>query len=183
MATWMTSKATPAGAALAVAAGVLLAGCSSSDGRTTQAPSAPSPTTSPVRVTDKDLDKALDKLVFQGARSPRKDGGACLLSAARKAGMPQEALAYIVKTDSDDTGGVIGGLNKVSEDGAVLLASRSLRENFDACVDKAVLPDGSRAKPQRYAPPKGAAKPAAGKPNLRPAYPVRADQPVSSPSS
>ncbi|WP_266426822.1 hypothetical protein [Streptomyces sp. NBC_01764] len=127
------------------------------------------------------LGEALDKLVLQGTESSSKDGGACLASAVRKAGMPEEALAYIVKADSDDMGAVIDGLNKVSEDDSALLASRSLREDFDACIDKAVLPNGSSPKTQSYVPPKGAAKPVAGKPNLKPAYPVRADQPVNSP--
>ncbi|MDH2390099.1 hypothetical protein QCN29_15120 [Streptomyces sp. HNM0663] len=135
---------------------------------------------STVKVTDMALGEALDKLVLQGTESSNKDGGACLASAARKAGMPEEALAYIAKTDSDDMGAVIDGLNKVSEDDAALLASRSLREDFDACIDKAVLPNGSSPKTQSYAPPEAAAKPAVGKPNLKPAYPVRAHQPVNS---
>ncbi|MGW3974229.1 hypothetical protein ACWEFD_33670 [Streptomyces ardesiacus] len=135
---------------------------------------------STVKVTDTALGEALDKLVLQGSERSSKDGGACLASAARKAGMPEEALAHIVKADSDDMGAVIDGLNKMSEDDAALLASRSLREDFDACIDKAVLPNGSSPKTQSYAPPKAAAKPAAGKPNLKPAYPVRADQPVNS---
>lgn len=180
MKTWRTRKAAPAAAALAVTAGVLLAGCSSGDGSTTQAPPAPSPTVSTVKVTDMALGEALDKLALQGTESSSKDGGACLASGARKAGMPEEALAYIVKIDSDDMGAVIDGLNKVSEDDAALLASRSLREDFDACIDKAALPNGSSPKTQSYAPPKAAAKPVAGKPNLQPAYPVRADQPVNS---
>ncbi|WP_340375894.1 hypothetical protein U5640_12505 [Streptomyces sp. SS7] len=180
MKTWRTRKAAPAAAALGVAAGVLLAGCSSGDGSTTQAPSAPSPTVSTVKVTDMALGEALDKLAFQGTGSFRKDGGACLTRAVRKAGMPEEALAYIVKADGDDMGAVIDGLNKVSEDDAALLASRSLREDFDACIDKAVLPNGSSPKTQSYVPPKAAAKPVDGKPNLKPAYQVRADQPVNS---
>lgn len=181
MKTWRTRKAATSAAALAVAAGVLLAGCSSGDGSTTQAPSAPSPTVSTVKVTDITLGEALDKLALQGTESSSKDGEACLASTARKAGMSEEALAYIVKADSDDMGAVIDGLNKVSEDDAALLASRSLREGFDACIDKAVLPNGSSPKTQSYAPPKAAARPVAGKPNLKPAYPVRTDQPVNSP--
>ncbi|MFM9540041.1 hypothetical protein [Streptomyces turgidiscabies] len=180
MKTWRTRKAATATAALGVAAGVLLAGCSSGDGSTTQAPAAPSSTVSTTKVTDTALGKALDKLALQGTESSGKDGGACLTRAVRKAGMPEEALAHIVKADSDDMGSVIGGLNKVSEDEAALLASRSLREDFDACIDKAVLPNGSSPKTRSYVPPKAAAKPVAGKPNLKPAYPVRADQPVNS---
>ncbi|MGW0895754.1 hypothetical protein ACWD0G_01970 [Streptomyces goshikiensis] len=94
--------------------------------------------------------------------------------------MPEKALAYIVKADGDDMGSVIDGLNKVSEDDAALLASRSLREDVDACIDKAALPDSSSLKAQSYAPPQAAAKPVAGKPNLKPAYPVPADQPANS---
>lgn len=135
---------------------------------------------STAKVTDMALGEALDKLVLQGTESSSKDGGACLASAVRKTGMPEEALAYIVKADSDDMGAVIDGLNKVSEDDTALLASRSLREDFDACIDKAVLPNGSSPKTQSYVPPKAAAKPVAGKPNLKPAYQVRADQPVNS---
>ncbi|MFJ4622285.1 hypothetical protein [Streptomyces sp. NPDC088812] len=133
---------------------------------------------STAKVTDMALGEALDKLALQGTESSRKDGGACLTRAVRKAGVPEEALAHIVQADSDDMGAVINGLNKVSEDDAALLVSRSLREDFDACIDKAVLPNGSSPKTQSYAPPKAAAK--AGKPNLKPAYPVRADQPVNS---
>lgn len=180
MKTWRTRKVAASAAALAVAAGVLLAGCSSGDGSTTQAPSAPSPTVSTVKVTDMPLGEALDQLALQGTESSSKDGEACLASTVRKAEMSEEALAYIVKADSDDMGAVIDGLNKVSEDDAALLASRSLREGFDACIDKAVLPSGSSLKAQSYVPPKAAAKPVAGKPNLKPAYPVRADQPVNS---
>jgi hypothetical protein len=180
MKTWRTRKAAAAGAALAAAAGVLLAGCSGGDGSTTQAPAAPSPSVSTVKVTDMALGKALDKLAFQGAGSTRKDGGACLASSVRKAGMPEEALAYIVKADGDDMGAAVDGLNKVSEGGAALLASRSLREDFDACIDKAVLPNGSSPKTQSSVPPKAAAKPVAGKPNLKPAYQAPADQPVNS---
>ncbi|MFD4475970.1 hypothetical protein ACFWPU_07625 [Streptomyces sp. NPDC058471] len=180
MKTGRTRKAAPSAAALAVAAGVLLAGCSSGDGSTTQAPSAPSPTASTVKVTDGALGGALGTLAFQGTERSSKDGGACLASAVRKVGMSEEALAYIVKADSDDMGAVIDGLNKVGEDDAALLASRSLREGFDACIDKAALPNGSSPKAQSYVPPKAAAKPVAGKPNLKPAYRVRADQPVNS---
>lgn len=180
MKTLKARKAAPTVAAIAVAVDVLLAGCSSGDGSTIQAPSAPSPTVSTVKVTDKTLDKALGKLAFQGTGSSRKDGGACLASAVRKTGMPEEALAYIVKADSDDMGAAINGLNKVSKDAAALLASRSLREDFDACINKAALPNGSSPKTQSYVPPKAAPKPVAGKPNLKPAYPVRADQPINS---
>ncbi|MFD7661240.1 hypothetical protein [Streptomyces sp. NPDC059788] len=167
---------------LAAAAGVVLVGCSGGSGGTTQeaqASPASSPTTSTVRVADKPLGEALDKLSFQGAGGSREDGGACLASAVRKAGLPEKALAFIVKADSDDIGAVIDELNTVSKDDAALLASRSLRRDFDACIDKAVLPSSS-LKAQSYMPPKAAAKPAAGKPNLKPAYPVRADQPVNS---
>ncbi|WP_053811144.1 MULTISPECIES: hypothetical protein [Streptomyces] len=168
---------------LAAAVGVALVGRSDGDGGSAQEvqPSpAPSPTTSPAKVTDKALVEALAKLSFQDAGSSRKDGGACLASAVRKAGLPEGALAYIVKADSDDMGAVIDGLNKVSEDDAALLASRSLREDFDTCIDKAALPDSGSFKAQSYMPPKAAAEPAADKPNLKPAYPVRADQPVNS---
>ncbi|MER6519991.1 hypothetical protein ABT246_24445 [Streptomyces sp. NPDC001553] len=183
MRTWRTRKTAPAAAALAAAAGALLAGCSGGDGRTTRAiqpSSAPSPTARTIKVTDKALGEALDKLVFQGSGSSGKDGGACLAGAARKAGMPEEALANIVEAHGDDMGAVIDGLNKVNEDDSALLASRSLREDFDACADKALLSNDNSTQAQSYEPPKAAAKPVAGKPNLKPAYPVRADQPVNS---
>lgn len=183
MKTWRTRKAMPVAAALTVASSVLLAGCSSGDGRPTQAAqpsSTPGPTVSTSKVTDKVLGEVLDRLAFQGTGSSSKDGGACLASAVRKAGMPKEGLAYIVKADGDDKGAVIDGLRRASEDDAALLASWSLREDFDACIDKAALPNGSSPKGQSYEPPKAAAKPAAGKADLRPAHPVRADQPVSS---
>lgn len=180
MKTLRTRKAGFSAAALAAAMGVALVGCSGGNdgpGQEAQPPPAPSPITSTSKVTD----KALDKLASQDTGSSRKDGGACLASTVRKAGMPEEALAYILKADSDDMGAVIDGLNKVSADDAVLLASRSLREDFDACIDKAVLPNGSGLKTPSYASPKAAVKPVADRPNLKPAYPVRADQPVSSP--
>ncbi|NUR01536.1 MAG: hypothetical protein HOY79_34910 [Streptomyces sp.] len=183
MKTWRTRKAGLSAAALAAVAGVVLVGRSGgNDGtaREAQPSPAPSPTTGTAKVTDKTLGEALGKLAFQGTGSSGKDGGACLASAVRKAGMSEEALAYIVKADGDDTGAVIDGLNKVSKDDAALLASRSLREDFDACIDKAVRPNGSSPKVQSYAPPKAAAKPVTGKPNLEPVYPVRADQPVNS---
>ncbi|MER6367072.1 hypothetical protein ABT255_01610 [Streptomyces mirabilis] len=172
MKTWRTRKTAPAAAALTVAAGLLLTGCFSNNSGTAQEaqpPPAPSPATSTAKVTDKALGKALGKLTFQSTGSSSKDGGACLAGAVRKAGVPEEALAYIVKADSDDMGAVIDGLNKVSEDDAALLASRSLREDFDACIDKAVVPNSRSPKTQSYVPPKGAAKPVVGKPNLKPA--------------
>ncbi|MFJ8027809.1 hypothetical protein [Streptomyces sp. NPDC096311] len=135
---------------------------------------------STAKATDQALGEALDKLVLHDTGGSSKDGGACLAAAVRKAGMSEQALAYLVKTGGDAMGAVVDGLNKVSEDDAALLASRSLREDFDACIDKVVLPNGSSPKTQSYVPPKAAAKPVAGKPNLQPAYPVRADQPVNS---
>ncbi|WP_307841373.1 hypothetical protein [Streptomyces endocoffeicus] len=135
---------------------------------------------STVKVTDMALGEALDKLVLEDTESSSKDGGACLAAAVRKAGMSEQALAYLVKTGSDDTGSVIDGLDEVSKDDAALLASRSLREDFDVCVDKAVLPNGSSPETQSYVPPKAAAKPVAAKLNLKPVYPVRGDQPVNS---
>ncbi|MGW5928803.1 hypothetical protein ACWF2L_21520 [Streptomyces anulatus] len=127
------------------------------------------------------LGEVLDRLAFQGTGSSSRDGGACLAGAVRKAGISEEGLTYIVKADSNDKGAVIDGLIKASEDDAALLASRSLRKDFDACIDKAVLPNGSNPKAQNYVPPEAATKPVAGKPNLKPAYPVRADQPANSP--
>ncbi|MFI1408867.1 hypothetical protein ACH4Y0_02845 [Streptomyces sp. NPDC020707] len=167
-------------AALVAATGVLLAGCFSGDSSTTQAPSAPSLTVSTVKVTDMALGEALDKLALQDTESSSKDGGVCLARAARKAGMPEEALTEIVKANSDDMGAVIDGLNKVNEDDTALLASQSPREDFDACIDKAVLPNGGSPKTQSYVPPKAAARSVAGKPNLKPAHPARADHPVNS---
>ncbi|MFF8917472.1 hypothetical protein ACF08M_30230 [Streptomyces sp. NPDC015032] len=181
MKTWRTKEAGLPAAALAVAMGIVLAGCSTGDGGAAQeAKPAPSPTASTANVTDKALDEALDKLVFQGSGGSGKGSGACLASAVRKAGMSEAALSYIVKAAGDDTGAVIGGLDKESKDDAAILASRSLREDIDACVDKAVLPDGGSAKAQNYAPPKAAANPVVGKPDAKPIYPVRADQPVNS---
>ncbi|MFJ8212550.1 hypothetical protein [Streptomyces sp. NPDC096033] len=181
MRTWRTRKVGLSTAALT--AGVVLVGCSSGNGGTAKE-TLPSPASSPAastaKVADTALGKALDKLAFQGAGSSGKNSGACLGSAVRKAGMSEKALAYIVKADSDDMGTVIGGLNKVSGDDAALLASRSLREDFDGCVSKAVLSDSGSPKAQSYTPPEAAAKPVVGKPNLKPAYPVRAEQPVSS---
>lgn len=183
MKAWRKRETGLPAAALAAAAGIVLVGCSGGKGGTAQEaqPSpAPSPTTSTAKVTGKALGEVLDRLAFQGAGSSSKDGGACLASAVRKAGMSEEGLAYIVKADSNDKGAVIDGLNKASEDDAALLASRLLREDVDACIDKAVLPNGSSPKAQNYVPPETAAKPVTGKPNLKPAYPVRADQPVNS---
>ncbi|MGW3199138.1 hypothetical protein ACWDBD_32145 [Streptomyces sp. NPDC001118] len=166
----------------AVAVGAALVGCSGAGTTQARPSSVPGSTASIAKVTDRVLGEALDKLVFHDTGGFSKDGGACLASAARKAGMAEEALAYIVKADSDDMGAAIDGLDEVSKDDAALLASRSLRKNFDACVDKTVPPSGnSSPKAQSYKPPKAAAKPVTGKPNLKPAYQVRADQPVNSP--
>ncbi|MET9657879.1 hypothetical protein [Streptomyces sp. NPDC006510] len=179
MKTWRTRKAALFTAAFAAATGVLLVGCSGGDGGAVQA-TPPAPTESTAKVADKPLGEALERLAFQGARSSSKDSGACLAAAARKAGMSDKTLAYIVKTNSDDAGAAIDGLSKVSNGDAALLVSRSLREDFDACVDWAVLPDGGGA--QDYQPPKAAAKPAVGRPDLRPAFAIRADQPVNWPT-
>ncbi|MFD4949644.1 hypothetical protein ACFWNT_46020 [Streptomyces sp. NPDC058409] len=181
MKTWRTSKAALSTAAFSAATGVLLAGCSDGDGGTRAKPT-PAPTLTPaastVKVTDKALGEALDRLAFHDTSHSSKDGGACLATAAREAGMSKKALAYIAKTNGDDAGAAIDGLSKVSNDDAALLASRPLREDFDACVDKAALPSGGET--QSYEPPKAAAKSAAGKPDLRPAYAIRADQPINS---
>ncbi|WP_405749490.1 hypothetical protein OG232_04755 [Streptomyces sp. NBC_01411] len=135
---------------------------------------------STAKVTDKTLGEALDKLVSHDTGGSSKDGGACLAAAVRKAGMSEQALAYLVKTGGDDTGSVIDGLDEASKDDAALLASRSLREDFDACIDKAVLPTGASPKAQNYAPQKVVSKPVTRKPNLKPIHPARADQPVNS---
>ncbi|MDW6058166.1 hypothetical protein SAZ11_08690 [Streptomyces sp. FXJ1.4098] len=136
---------------------------------------------STVKVTDMALSEALGKLVLQGTESSSKDGGACLASAVRKARMPEKVLTYIVKADSYDMGAVIDRLDEVSKDDAALLASRSLREDFDACIDKTVPPsDNSSPKAQSYKPPTMTSKPVAGELNLKPVYPVRGDQPVNS---
>ncbi|MFF4410712.1 hypothetical protein [Streptomyces sp. NPDC001404] len=136
---------------------------------------------STAKVTDKTLGEALDKLVFHDTGGSSKNGGACLAAAVRKAGMSEQALAYLVKIGGDDTGSVINGLDEVSKGDAALLASRSLREDFDTCVDKTVPPSGnSSPKAQSYEPPTVASEPVAGKLNLKPVYPVRGDQPVNS---
>ncbi|MFC9755214.1 hypothetical protein [Streptomyces sp. NPDC056921] len=171
-------------AAFAAATGVLLAGCSDGDGGTARAKPMPAPPLSPAEnaaeVTDEALGEALERLVFHDSRSSSKDVGVCLATAAHEAGMSEKTLAYIVKTNSDDAGSAIDSLNRVSKDDAALLASRSVRETFDACVDKAAFPNGGR-KTQSYEPPKAAAKTAVGKPYLRPSYTIRADHPISSP--
>lgn len=127
MKTCRTRKAAPTAAALGVVAGVLLAECSSGDGSTTQAPSVPSPTVSTARFPIRPSARRWTSSSSRALGVPERDGGACLARAARKAGMAEEALAHIVKADSDDMGAVIDGLNKVGADDAALLASRSLR--------------------------------------------------------
>ncbi|MFF8902517.1 hypothetical protein ACF082_34165 [Streptomyces lydicus] len=136
---------------------------------------------STAKVTDKTLGEALDKLVFHDTEGSSKGGGACLAAAVRKAGMSEQALVYLAKAGGDNTGSVIDGLDEVSKDDAALLASRSLREDFDACVDKTVPPSGnSSPKAQSYKAPTAAPEPVAGKLNLKPVYLVRGDQPVNS---
>ncbi|WP_405824111.1 hypothetical protein OG705_28890 [Streptomyces sp. NBC_00838] len=184
MRTWKTREVGISAVTSAVAAGVALGGCSGGGLTRAQPSSAPSPTARTVKVTDKALGEALDKLVFHDEADPGKEAGACLTAATRKAGMSAQALVYLVKTGGDDAGSVIAGLDEVSRDDAVLLGSRSLREKFDACVDKTVPPSGNnRLTAQSYTAPALVSKPTAGKPNPspKPAYPVRANQPVSSP--
>ncbi|MDX3019988.1 hypothetical protein [Streptomyces acidiscabies] len=184
MKTWRTKKAGLSAAALTVVAGVVLITCSDGSRGTTQEappPLEPGPTTGAPKLTDKTLGETLGKLAFQDAGSFRKNDGACLTGAIRKAGMPEEAPAYIAEADGDGMGTVIDEPDKASKDAAALLASWPPREDFDVCIDKAAPPNGnSSPRTRSCTPPNPAAKPAAGKPNLKPAYPVRADQPVNS---
>ncbi|GHB91583.1 hypothetical protein GCM10010306_103450 [Streptomyces umbrinus] len=165
----------------AVIVGVALVGCSGGGATQAQPSSARSPAASTAKVTDKALGEALDKLVFHGTEGSSRDGGACLAAAVQKAGMSEQALAYLVMTGGDDTGSVIDGLDEASKDDAALLASRSLREDFDACVDTAVSPsDNNSLTAKSYKAPTVVPKSVAGKLNLKPVYPVRGDQPVNS---
>ncbi|MFB7594656.1 hypothetical protein [Streptomyces sp. NPDC056160] len=87
----------------------------------------------------------------------------------------------MAKTGDDNTGSVIDGLDEASRDDAALLVSRSLREDFDACVDMTVPPSGNNLPTsQSYTAPTVTSKPAGAKLDLKPAYPIRADQPVNS---
>ncbi|MFD8609513.1 hypothetical protein [Streptomyces sp. NPDC059631] len=88
----------------------------------------------------------------------------------------------MTKTGSDDPGSAVDGLDEVSRDDAALLVSRPLREDFDACVDGTVPPSGNNGpEEQSYNVPTVISKPVAAKLNLKPAHPIRADQPVNSP--
>lgn len=167
-------------AALPVAAlamlGALLAGCSGGE-----ADPSPSPSASPASVSDEDLGKALDKLVFQGTGTKSKDGGACLVDAVKDKGISTEGLAYIVERDSDDIGAVAEGLSEVSSMDAAILLSPELRGRFDACVDT-VIPPSDGGGDEAYASPKPAEEPKEAEPNLTPKFEVREGATINSSS-
>ncbi|MFD2024092.1 hypothetical protein [Promicromonospora aerolata] len=134
--------------------------------------------TEPVEVTDEALGRALDKLVYQGTQRSSSDGGVCLVTAVRTAGLSDEALVYLTETGSDDLGAIIDRLREVSEDDAAILLSPRLREDFDTCVDQDLLPDGSGH--QTYESPNPAEAPVADEPNLKPRYDIGEDEQITS---
>lgn len=160
----MTKAGLPV-AALAMV-GILLAGCS---GGGQDAHPSPSPSASAVAVSDQELGKALNRLVFQGTGAKSADGGACLVDAVKGKGISNEGLAYIIERNSDDIGDVAKGLREVSSMDAAILLSPELGDHFDACVDAVIPPAGGD---QKYEPPKPAEEVKEAAPNLKPKYEI-----------
>lgn len=161
-------------AAAWAALGVLLVGCSDGD---LSADPAPGPSTGAVEVSDEDLGRALDKLIFGGTGTQSTGGGACLVDAARDQGISNPGLAYVVEQDSDDIGAAAEGLKEVSSMDAAILLSPELRDEFDACVD-AVTPPGKVE--HIYVLPKPVEDPAEGKPILEPKYEINKGSSITS---
>ncbi|WP_424862875.1 hypothetical protein [Streptomyces sp. MMS24-I29] len=177
--------------ALSVAAlaevGVLLTGCVGGGG---PAAPGPSPTGTGITVSDQDLGEVLDEIMFQGGQHRSADGGACLTTAAKKAGLSQQALAQIVEKSGDGLGAVVDSLSELGEGDAQVLLSPQLRESFDACVDAELLPrkgaEGAEGAADRtyeaLAATKPAGNPAEGPADLTPKFEIRADMAISSPT-
>lgn len=170
----MTKTAIPSAALAAL--GVLLAGCSGGDGN---AQPSPSPSVTAVEVSDQELGKALDRLVFQGTGTKSADGGTCLVAAVKGKGISKPGLAYIVEQNSDDIGAVAEGLRKVSSMDAAILLSPELGDGFDACVD-AVIPSGGGD--QKYESPKPAEEVKEAAPNLTPKFEIKEGRTINSAS-
>lgn len=168
-------KAVMPAASLAVL-GILLAGCT---GGEDQAQPTPTPTSSAVEVSDEELGRALDKLVFHGTGAQSEDGGRCLVEAVQAAEISPEGQAYIIERDSDDIGAVAEGLAEVDEMDAAILLSPELGDEFDACVDAVIPPEDD---PQTYESPESTEKPAEESPNLQPKYEIREGQSITSSS-
>lgn len=175
MMTRMMTK-TPFPAATLAMLGILLFGCS---GGGENAQPSPSPSASAVAVSDQELGKALDQLVFQGTGAKSADGGACLVDAVKGKGISNEGLAYIIERNSDDIGAVAEGLRKVSSMDAAILLSLELSDGFDACVDAVIPPGGGD---QKYEPPKPAEEVKEAASNLKPKYEIKEGRSINSAS-
>lgn len=173
MRTQMMRKAALTAAALG-ALGVLLAGCAAGD---LSADPSPGPSASPAEVSEEDLGRALDRLVFQGTATQSMDGGACLVDAVRGQGISKQGLTYLIEQDSDDIGAVAEGLREVSSMDAATLLSPELREEFDACVDAVIPP---LEEDQIYVSPKPAKNPEEAEPNLEPKYGISKGSSITS---
>jgi hypothetical protein len=175
MKTRMMTKAGLPAATLAMV-GILLAGCS---GGGQDAHPSPSPSASAVAVSDQELGKALNRLVFQGTGAKSADGGACLVDAVKGKGISNEGLAYIIERNSDDIGDVTKGLREVSSMDAAILLSPELGDRFDACVDAVIPPAGGD---QKYGPPKPAEEVKEAAPDLKPKYEIKEGRSINSAS-
>lgn len=165
----MTRRAALSVVVLGASLGIALSACSGES--TPEAPASPSTSTSRTpEVTDEALGEALSKLVFQGTQTRSTDGGACLVAAARKAGLSEQAVRFIVESDSDDLGAVAGDMAEVSKNDSGIMLSPGLRKDFDSCVDAQLLP-GDGGGDQAYAPPKAGGELPKNKADLTPKYP------------
>ncbi|MEU6261819.1 hypothetical protein [Saccharopolyspora shandongensis] len=142
MTTLMMRKAALPVAVLA-ATEIVLAGCSSGTDDAARPASGPSPAGSSSTVSDQDLGKALDKLVFSGGQHTSPDGGACLVAVVKRAKLSEKGQAHIVDTSGDDRGAVIEGVRKIDTGDAEVLLSPQLRSSFDACADAVLIPTGT----------------------------------------
>lgn len=189
MKTWMSRRAVLPAAAL-VALGALLTGCS---GGEEQAP--PTSPTSPaaVEVSDADLGKAMEVLVFHGTSEKSNDGGLCFARAVKDGGVSPEGQAFLVESvsnGSDDLAALVDGMWETNAPDASILGSPELGGDLENCVTQQSGPQPSDgggdetkgSEDKVYESPKDPEPEAAQKPNLTPTYPLHEDEKVRSAS-
>jgi hypothetical protein len=107
-------------------------GCGADSGQDSS-PSASSSLSS----ADRKLGKAMDKLVYQGAKSS-DDQGQCFIEVLRDNDMSQKGQQVIVDQNSDDWGELEQALRRDSGAAdADLFSTGAIRSGVDLCVDQA----------------------------------------------
>lgn len=185
--------------AAVVAAALLLMGCSSGGASARPTESATTSATGGP-VTDDQLGRTLERIVYAGSKPPGNDGGKCFVTALRATDISDSGLSYLVGSAVDGWGAAIQGLrDNVGDADANVFGSQSLRTEFDRCADIA-LGHGATTTPSaaaptasatsiptvsattRSVPSNTASAPVAKAANLTPKYPIASDETITSAS-